>query len=140
MIRRARPRRGRLPATLPLLLVALHAWPAAACHRPAPAADLTLDWTLAPSPPVVGPAVLTLRCVDGDGRPVRGATLRVEGHMSHPGMAPVLATATERDEGTYEAELELTMRGDWILLVSGSLPNGETLDRRIEVPNVRSPE
>lgn len=138
--RLTRAARARPPRILPLLLAALTAaWVTSACHRPPPAADVSITWTLAPTPPVVGPAVLTLRVTDG-GQPVPAATLRIEGHMSHPGMAPVLATATERGDGVYEAELQFTMRGDWILLVSGNLPDGGRLQHRIDVPGVGSPD
>ena len=100
-----------------------------ACDRPAPAADnVTVEWTMTPRPPVAGEATLvelTLR--DASRRPVRGAKLQVEGHMSHPGMAPLTATAVERGDGVYEIRLRFTMRGDWILLVTGELPDGSRI-------------
>ncbi len=129
--------RERSHSALPVLLVALNAcWPAGACHRPAPADNVTFEWTLTPMPPGVGTAVLTMHVLDGNRRPVRGARIRVEGHMSHPGMAPVLAQARERDPGVYEADLQFTMRGDWILLVEGTLPNRSGIAHRIDVPGV----
>jgi hypothetical protein len=139
--RLTRPAGARLPRARTLLLAALAATSfTSACHRPPPAEDVSISWTLAPTPPVVGSAVLTLRAVDGAGQPVESAKLRVEGHMSHPGMAPVLATTVERGDGVYEAELQFTMRGDWILLVSGSLPGGAAVQQRIDVPGVGSRE
>ncbi|MGH9372256.1 MAG: FixH family protein [Vicinamibacterales bacterium] len=114
-------------------------WSAGACQRPNPAPDVTFEWTLAPERPVVGPAVLTLRVLDRDRRPLRAVDLRVEAHMSHPGMAPLLAATRERAIGVYDAELQFSMRGDWILLISGSLANGATLRHRIDVSNVRPP-
>ena len=57
--------------------------------------------------------------------------------MSHPGMAPVLAPARERDAGVYEADLQFTMRGDWILLLEGAVPGGAGISHRIDVPGVR---
>jgi hypothetical protein len=75
--------------------------------------------------------------LDATGRPVVGAHLRIEAQMSHPGMAPFLATASERGNGVYEAALRFTMAGDWIVLVTGSLSNGDTVEYRIEVPGVR---
>ena len=112
---------------------------AAGCHRAAPARNLVIDWRLAPSPPAVGPAVLTFRVFDSARHAVPGARLRVEAQMSHPGMAPVLATAAERATGVYEADLQFTMSGDWILIVAGSLSSGEAVQYRIDVPDVRSP-
>jgi hypothetical protein len=107
----------------------------AACGRqPRVAEDIAVEWTITPTPPVVGAAALAeLRLRDGARRPVRGATLRIEAHMSHPGMAPIVATAVERGDGVYQAELRLTMRGSWILLVSGELPDGRRITHRIDV-------
>ena len=39
--------------------------------------------------------------------------------------------------GVYEAELQFTMRGDWILLVGGTLPDGAAINHRIDVAGVR---
>jgi hypothetical protein len=58
--------------------------------------------------------------------------------MSHPGMAPFLATATERGKGVYQVALRFTMAGDWIVLVRGSLSNGDKVEYRIDVPGVPS--
>ncbi len=127
--------RGR---TLPILLATAAVLAATACG-PAPARGLAFEWSLAPSPPLVGDAILTLHVRDDNGHPVQGATLRVEGHMSHPGMAPVLAQAAERRPGVYEAAMAFTMRGDWILLVSGTLAGGESIEHRIDVPGVQPP-
>jgi hypothetical protein len=138
--RRLRSTAGaRLLRIPPLLLVAV-AIAASGCRPPAPAGDVTLSWMLEPTPPAVGPARLTLQISDAGGGPARGAVLRVEGHMTHPGMAPTLSTAVERGDGVYEADLEFTMRGDWILLVSGPLPDGAAIQHRIDVPGVGADE
>jgi hypothetical protein len=76
--------------------------------------------------------------VDGaTGRPLRGAAVRLEGNMSHAGMRPVFGTAREVAPGTYEAPLELTMGGDWFLLIDAKLPEGGTLRRQVDLPGVR---
>jgi hypothetical protein len=53
--------------------------------------------------------------------------------MSHPGMAPAIASATEREDGAYEAELQFTMPGDWTLLITGTLSNGRRVEHRIDL-------
>jgi len=99
---------------------------------------VSVDWAMTPTPPVAGAATVgTLTLRDAAFKPVRGATLQVEGHMSHPGMAPVLAEATERGDGAYEVRLEFTMGGDWILLVTGELPDGRRLTHRFGIEHVR---
>jgi hypothetical protein len=126
--RRVIPAGSRRPLGTPLALVVACASMGSACRRPAVAHDVTIEWKLTPSPPVSGSTTLAeLRVSDPSQRPVRGATLRVEGHMSHPGMAPVVATAAERGDGVYEARLQFTMNGQWVLVVDGRLQDGRAL-------------
>ncbi|HUR35433.1 MAG TPA: FixH family protein [Vicinamibacterales bacterium] len=88
---------------------------------------------------MVGPAALTVTLRHPSRDPVRGATVRLEGHMSHAGMAPVLADATESAPGVYDLRFAFTMQGDWVLLVSAALPDGARVERRIDVARVRPP-
>jgi len=134
-------RRARCPvrrSVIALLIVCCAS--AAACSRQADLAD-GVEWTMTPTPPVVGTETtleVTLR--DRSRQPMRGARIQVEAHMSHPGMAPIVAPAAERGDGIYEAQLQLTMRGEWILMVTGTLPDGRRLSHRIEIPDVAPPE
>ena len=98
---------------------------------------ITLSWTLTPTTPGVGPATLTVTLRDPAGSAVTGARVRLEGHMSHPGMTPVTADAPERTAGIYVAPFNFSMPGDWVLLVSAALPNGESVEERIDVGSVR---
>ena len=102
----------------------------------------TLSWTLTPPSPVVGPATLTVTLRDAAGGAVTGAKVRLEGHMSHPGMTPVVADAAERTSGIYLVPFTFTMPGDWVLLVSAALSDGGRVEQRIDVNGVRpsSPE
>ena len=103
-----------------------------------PSDAVSIAWTIEPSPPVVGtPVVARMTLRDREQKPVIGALLRLEGLMSHPGMAPVVADAVERGEGAYEAPLQFTMAGDWILLVTGQLADGTSLRKQIEIAGVR---
>jgi len=104
------------------------------------ASGIVLDWQLRPDPPAVGIAVFSFTLTDTTegGGPVQGAEIRVEGNMSHAGMKPVLADAREEAPGRYRADLELTMGGDWFLLIEAQLPDGRTLSRQVDVPGVRS--
>lgn len=129
------------PRILRLLsALALCATPfAGGCTEGAPSGNVAVDWRIIPAPPLVGPGTLTLHLSDAARQPVRGAALRLEAHMSHPGMAPVLASFVEREDGRYEAAIEFTMAGDWILLVSGAAPGHGTIEHRIDVRGVRNP-
>ena len=111
---------------------------AAGCTRAGVQADdLRVEWGVSPTPASVGPAVVSVRLLDAAGRPVPRATLRLEGHMTHPGMAPVLADVREPTPGRYEGQLSFSMAGDWVLLLVGELPDGRELRRRLDVPGVR---
>ena len=129
----AAPRRG---LTLLCLATCL---PAAGCQPAAGGApEIVLDWSVNPTPAVAGPATISVMLTDkAAGRPVRGAALRIEGVMTHPGMQPVLATAREVAPGRYAAPVELTMAGDWILLVEATLRDGRALHRQVELRGVR---
>jgi len=122
----------------PAAVACLAAGLSSACARAAvdtPRVDVA--WTLSPSAPVVGPASLTITLKGPAGDAVNGATVRLEAHMSHPGMAPVLGNARERLPGVYDLPFAFTMPGDWVLRVTIALPGGGRLERRIEVTNVR---
>ena len=98
---------------------------------------VSLSWTLTPTAPVVGPGTLTVTLRDPAGSAVSGARVRLESHMSHPGMAPIIADASERPTGIYVAPFNFSMPGDWVLLVSAVLPDGERVEERIDVAHVR---
>ena len=100
--------------------------------------SVRIAWTLDPSPPFAGtPLVVRLTLRDREQQPITGVRLRLEGLMSHPGMAPVTAMVTERGNGEYEAPLQFTMAGDWILVVTGELPGGGQIKKQIEINGVR---
>ena len=109
------------------------------CSRAGSATDeVTAAWALEPGPPATGVdtnARITLH--DADGQPLRGADLRLEGHMSHPGMVPVIADAIERGDGVYEARMQFSMAGDWVLVLSGELRDGRRITKQLEVTGVR---
>jgi hypothetical protein len=112
---------------------------AAGCSRTADGApDVRVELTVAPDPPAAGPAIVTLRLLAAaDGSAVTGASVQIEGTMSHAGMRSVFGTAREEGPGVYAAPLELTMGGDWILLVDAELADGRHLHRELRLPGVR---
>jgi hypothetical protein len=97
------------------------------------AADVQLEWSVAPEPPQVGESFVSLSLADSAGLPIANASIRLEANMTHPGMAPALATATESAPGRYTAPLTFSMAGDWFILVEATLPDGRTLERQIDL-------
>lgn len=102
------------------------------------AADVQVDLTLDPSPPVVGDAEVSLKLTDSSGAPLKGADLRVEGNMNHAGMKPSFADLEEVEPGSYAGTLKFTMGGDWFLLVTGKTLDGKNVDAKIDVPGVKA--
>jgi hypothetical protein len=64
--------------------------------------------------------------------------VRVEGNMNHAGMRPSFADLHETEPGRYTGTLRFTMGGDWFLLVQATLPDGNQVEQKIDVPGVRS--
>jgi hypothetical protein len=102
------------------------------------APDIVFESKVAPDPPTKGPATVTLKLADSAGKPIVGARVNLEGNMSHPGMRPVFSEASEAGPGRYEAALEFTMGGDWVILFHITLPDGRSLERQIDMKGVRS--
>lgn len=129
-------RRARVGA---LLALALAAFPA--CSPPAEdagAPEVKASLATEPSPAATGPVKLLIALADASGAPVPGAALHVEASMNHAGMPPVLAQAADLGDGRYAAQVELSMGGDWYVLVDATLADGRTLHRKLDLPGVRS--
>ena len=63
--------------------------------------------------------------------------MSLEGNMTHPGMVPVFADAKETEPGRYQSTMELSMVGDWHVLVHVTLPDNRKFDRRFEIKEVK---
>ena len=101
-------------------------------------ATIVMDWSVTPQPPTAGPVLLALTLTDrSSGKPLPGAEMRIAGDMTHPGMKPVFGTAREVAPGRYEAPVELTMAGDWVISIDARLRDGRTFEQQFELPGVR---
>jgi hypothetical protein len=107
----------------------------AACSRGTD--GVTVNWKIDPTPPVAGAPTVVRITLNQNGAPADAAALRLEAHMSHPGMAPVTTGMTSRGSGQYDARVELSMSGDWVFVVAGELASGRRITRQIDVPGVR---
>ncbi len=56
--------------------------------------------------------------------------------MAHPGMAPVFSDAHETSPGSYEAHVNFSMGGDWVLLLHVTLADGRKFDKQVDVKGV----
>lgn len=117
-----------------LLFLALLAF---ACQKTAQPPDIAIQYEIAPQPPRVGATTINLKLTDRNGAAVSGARVDLEGNMSHAGMSPVSGDAKEIETGKYRGTLQLAMAGDWIILVHITLPDGQKVQRQIELSGVR---
>jgi len=125
----------RLAGSL-LLATALTAATTAACRRPPVASDtagVVVTARLVPAQPTVGPATLTVTLSGGTADTLSHATVGVVGHMTHPGMTPVVAAMTQRGPDIYDAALDLNMPGDWLLVATVRFPDSRRLESRVPV-------
>lgn len=129
---------GRIDATPPVRRAArlagfVLAATLLACAKREPTRDeLDVTMRVSPDPPVVGTATLDFD-VRHSGHPMNGARVSVEGTMTHPGMTPSFAEAREIAPGVHRASLDLTMAGDWVILVDVR-PGGAGKPVRRELP------
>lgn len=99
--------------------------------------NLTISYEVSPLPARVGDVTITIRMKDGgSNEPIAGARIKLEGNMSHAGMAPVFAEAKEIGPGQYRTNMKLSMAGDWYVLVHLILPDGRELDQEFEIKEV----
>jgi hypothetical protein len=89
-----------------------------------------------PQPPRVGQVEIWLHLTDASRKVLMGAEIKLEGNMSHAGMSPVFADTLEVAPGEYRANMELSMAGDWIILVHLTLSDGAKLERQFEIKGV----
>jgi len=126
----------------PLLSVATAlflAFVVTACNKPTESSSVvTIEHQITPQPARVGLATLTLKLADASGQPVTGASITLEGNMSHAGMSPVFTQAKEADPGLYQSIINLTMAGDWTIFIHITLADGQKLERQVDVKGVRA--
>jgi len=136
LLRMAQPqhRLTRLACAVAGLLLAAM-W-VGACKRQAVAEDTSgvlLSTRLVPPQPVVGPATLEVSLSGATAATLARATVQVVGHMTHPGMTPVVATITPRGPDVYDAAIDFTMPGEWMLIATVRLHDGRRLESRVPV-------
>jgi hypothetical protein len=137
LVRVAQPqhRLARLAARVVPSLLLASAF-SSGCGRAPSAADSTsvrIEARLVPPQPTVGPATLTVTLSGGTAETLGHAAVDVVGHMTHPGMTPVVATVTRRGPDIFDAALDLNMPGDWQLVATARFPDSPRIEARVPV-------
>jgi hypothetical protein len=122
------------PRRLWLAILCIYILPAVACNRPAERTDIVVvKPEVSPHPARIGAVTVMFTLEDGTALPVKGAHVRIEADMSHPGMSPVFAEGSEVEPGHYQSRLALGMAGDWVILIHGTLADGTKVERQFAV-------
>lgn len=66
-----------------------------------------------------------------DGQPINNARVKLEATMNHAGMIPLLTDATKTKEDTYEATINLTMKGGWIVFINIKLDDHQEIKKSV---------
>ena len=127
------------PRNRALVLLLVSQLASAACVRQgAPATGLVTRLNVVPSSPVVdGEAIAEFMIFDSAGKKVPPASLRLEAHMTHPGMSPLVEQVSGDGQGGYKVRLRFTMAGAWVLYVKGTLADRRAIDQRLGEVTVR---
>ena len=102
------------------------------CGRQTPideAPELRVEMDVLPSPANTGQTLLMIQITDAQGHAPGDFTIDVRGDMSHAGMAPVIVSQVEGEDGIFAVPFEWTMAGDWFVSISARLPDGRVLLR-----------
>jgi hypothetical protein len=104
----------------------------ASCSIPGTrATDVLTVVQVPPSPVVEAETVVGVKLVDRVGKVFDGAILRVEAHMTHPGMAPVVSQVVDEGKGAYSVRVRFPMAGAWVLRLKGELADRRTIDQQL---------
>ena len=115
--------------------------PSDGCSRPRDLSeeDVRVEMLVTPEPPAVGTASIGILLRDAEGQPLDATGVKLEANMSHAGMKPTFADARRTGRGRWHADLDLTMGGDWFVLVQARLEDGRRIERTFPLPQVGAP-
>jgi hypothetical protein len=121
------------------LLLLLGNLPSGGCAKSSGVADdIAFSCESDPGSPRLGANTFTVTLTERAGVRLIGAHVALEGDMTHPGMSPVFGEAKEIAPGRYQGTLDLTMRGDWTILLHITLASGRSFDRQVQIRNLRA--
>jgi YtkA-like len=119
-------------------LCLLAPFPLTGCSKPnQQSSDVNFKYESQPNPPHVGSNTFVVKLTEKNDLPLSGARVSLEGDMSHAGMSPISSELKEVGAGMYRGDLNLGMRGDWILEFHIVLADGHKIEREAQLKNVK---
>ncbi len=117
-------------------LILLSVFSAGCEDKTDPGKAVLVQHEIQPSPAHVGHSTVHVTLTDPAGAPISGAHVNMEADMSHPGMAPVFFSATESAPGNFTGAVDLSMPGDWTILLHITLASGAKVEKQFNLPGV----
>jgi hypothetical protein len=117
-------------------LILLSLFTAACQDKIDPGAAVLVQHEVQPAPAHVGHSTVHVTLTDPAGAPLSGVHLNMEADMSHPGMAPVFFSGKEAAPGNFTGAVDLSMPGDWTILLHITLANGAKVEKQFDLPGV----
>lgn len=117
-------------------LILLSVFAAGCQDKTDPGQAVLVQHEIQPSPAHVGHSTVHVTLMDPAGAPLSGTHLNMEADMSHPGMAPVFFSAQQSSPGSFTGAVDLSMPGDWTILLHITLANGAKVEKQFSLPGV----
>lgn len=115
---------------LSLILVSL-----LGCSR-TPSDDPRLNISLEQTPSAMAVQTIVLSISDG-ATPLENAKVQIEATMTHAGMPSQIVQMESIGAGKYQASIDFSMLGEWVLIVNVTEANGAVMQRTLPAFNIK---
>ncbi|MFD3162744.1 FixH family protein [Herpetosiphon sp. NSE202] len=99
------------------------------CSR-TPSDDQRLTMSLEQTPSAMGVQTIVLVINDGT-TPLDNAKVQLEATMTHAGMPSQIVQMQALGAGKYQASIDFSMLGEWVLIVNVTEANGAVMQRTL---------
>lgn len=105
------------------------------CSR-TPSDDPRLTMSLEQTPSTMGVQTIVLVINDG-ATPLDNAKVQIEATMTHAGMPSQIVQMQPLGAGKYQANIDFSMLGEWVLIVNVTEANGAVMQRTLPAFNIQ---
>ncbi|XSG75907.1 FixH family protein [Herpetosiphon llansteffanensis] len=105
------------------------------CSR-TPSDDPRLTMSLEQTPSTMGVQTIVLVINDG-ATPLDNAKVQIEATMTHAGMPSQIVQMQALGAGKYQANIDFSMLGEWVLIVNVTEANGAVMQRTLPAFNIQ---
>lgn len=105
------------------------------CSR-TPSDDPRLNISLEQTPSAMAVQTIVLSISDG-ATPLENAKVQIEATMTHAGMPSQIVPMEPLGAGKYQASIDFSMLGEWVLIVNITESNGAVMQRTLPAFNIQ---